>query len=83
MKREPYCKPNPRPIFPKWFWKMCESCKMEFKNEPGWEYRTWEPWGVDYVYAYLCKECTPTQEEAMRILKPPLSPPPKGGRSIR
>ena len=72
MKREPYCKPNPRPIFPKWFWKMCESCKMEFKNEPGWEYRRWAMHclGADYDCAYLCKVCAPTQEIALRIFKP-------------
>jgi len=63
MKTEPKCNPNPKPIYPIFFKKFCEKCKMDFIDEPGWKYT--EYWYLEYKkHTYLCKDCAPTQKDA-------------------
>ena len=62
MKREPKCNPNPKLIYPKFFKRFCEKCKMNFIKEPGWKYS--EYWPGDVEHKYLCRDCAPTQKEA-------------------
>lgn len=68
MRTEPKCTPNPKPIYPRFFKKFCQKCKMDFVKEPGWEYTKGylSGLGVTYRYFRLCKNCAPTQKEAYK-----------------
>ena len=59
------------PYTPRFFWRTCDECRMQFKKESGWYHRLRYQCGIDIrsVKIYLCQDCAPTQEEADQYFK--------------
>ena len=55
-----------------WLWKQCHECGGEFKGSYGWERKNYSdgdflsPGGYDYYY--VCKDCAPDRETAIKLL---------------
>ena len=78
--RRPPTDPFPTERVRPFFWKTCDSCKQEFRREPGWLIII--PVANLFVCEkYLCEECAPTLATALawRRKYTEYGPPPQPG----
>lgn len=73
-----------RMLFPNIFWKLCSSCKNEFRFQRGWQAITGPYYGGFGRFQYLCIECAPIREDADNFFihekwnfNKPIKPPPE------
>ena len=60
---------TPDRTFIYFFWTPCHICKNEYKGVYMWRGPVSPKTSRGHTYAYVCDECTPTQEDAVRYFK--------------
>lgn len=58
-------------VYPRFFWKSCESCRLEYRGTPMWS------WKEEVLYhdsvgterRYVCQQCVPSYDGVLKIVR--------------